>query len=102
MDIRDVSTEVRRSANKALVSKTNTQAHSKSSKAQSKAGDLYLESGGHGRVRSLVDRLAESPEIRPEVVERARALLEAGELDSPERFEQAARGFRGDIDHFDS
>ncbi|RMH25061.1 MAG: hypothetical protein D6693_09285 [Planctomycetota bacterium] len=46
---------------------------------------------------SLLSRLAEIPVVRIEAVDRARALLESGELDTPERLDRALDALIDDL-----
>ncbi len=92
MDIRDVSADL----NRASRNERKTEAHSGT--AAGKKGEIlseqdYFENSGRlGEVLALIDSLVRVPEVRPESVERAKALLASGELDGPELAAKAAQG----------
>ena len=66
----------------------------KTQKAEHPATDSFAASSSVRRVDSLVDRLIAGPdgEIRADLVDQFRALMEVGELDTPENAGEAADG----------
>lgn len=61
----------------------------------SKAGDSFASSGDAAKVRELVDQLSSTPEVRAELVEKFKALMDLGELDTPEAAARAASAMLG-------
>ena len=92
MDIRNVGVRLDGTpkAGRSSVTRSGSPATSKSEKTAEH--DFFEDSGQLGQVRALIDALVQTPDYRPEVVERARALLSQGQLDSPEAAARAAAG----------
>ena len=54
--------------------------------------DYFENSGRLGQVRALIDKLVQAPDMDENRVQRAKALLESGALDSREAADRAALG----------
>jgi len=57
--------------------------------------DSFAQSGRAAEVQSLVDALASGDGLRSELVDKFKALMELGELDTPEAAEKAASAMLG-------
>ena len=55
-----------------------------------KIGDSYAQSGKAEKVASLLESLKSEGETRAELVDKFKALMELGELDTPEAADRAA------------
>lgn len=63
----------------------------------SASGDVYAESSQARRIDTLVDRLIAGPdgEVRADLVDQFRALLQVAEFDTPENAARAAEALLG-------
>ncbi|MEZ6196377.1 MAG: hypothetical protein R3F20_11730 [Planctomycetota bacterium] len=55
--------------------------------------DGFVASDTTARIRGHLDQVRGEPASRSELVERARALVQSGEIDAPENIARAAEGF---------
>ena len=93
MDIRDVSTPVNDASRREKLVRVRSGSPDSGKVEGTPKEDFFEKSGKLGAVRALIDGLVQVPEIRTDVVERARSLLESGALDSRESAERAAEAF---------
>ena len=91
MDIKDVGANLDRTSR--VERSPGSRARARTDAPPQPASDFFENSGRIGEVRALIEKLVQVPEIRTDVVDRARGLLESGAIDDPRHAEQAAAAF---------
>lgn len=95
MDIRNLGGRAASSARNEATSQVKGESKASQGAKTEKASDRSSVSSSGNRLRDLSDVARNEPEVRSDAVARGRALIESGDIDSPETLDRAAQAFLG-------